>query len=72
MTRGLDDFRFHEISDRLYHFIWGDFADWYLELAKVRLGKGDDLSCQAARSTLVTVTGWNLAITSPDNAVRDI
>ena len=65
VTRGLDDFRFHEISDRLYHFIWGDFADWYLELAKVRLGKGDDLSCQAARSTLVTVLDGILRLLHP-------
>ncbi len=65
VTRGLDDFRFHEISDRLYHFIWGDFADWYLELVKVRLTREDDASYHAARSTLVTVLDEILRLLHP-------
>ena len=28
-TRGLEDFRFHEVSERLYHFVWGDFCLLY-------------------------------------------
>ena len=36
-----------------------------MELAKVRLGKGDDLSCQAARSTLVTVLDGILRLLHP-------
>ena len=30
----LADFRFHEAAAQLYHFFWGDFCDWYIELAK--------------------------------------
>ncbi|HAD76323.1 MAG TPA: hypothetical protein DCG16_11110, partial [Gemmatimonadetes bacterium] len=29
VTEGLERFRTHDVSDRLYHFVWGDFADWY-------------------------------------------
>ncbi len=56
VTEGLERFRFHEVSDRLYHFVWGDFADWYLELIKPRMqGSSGDDSLQAARATLVAV-----------------
>ncbi len=30
----LDTFRFAEAYDRLYHFVWDDFADWYIEASK--------------------------------------
>lgn len=30
----LDDYRFSEAYDQLYHFVWDDFADWYLEASK--------------------------------------
>jgi len=30
-------FRFDEACNRLYHFFWGDFCDWYLELSKPAL-----------------------------------
>jgi valyl-tRNA synthetase len=30
-------FEFADISNNLYHFLWGDLCDWYLELAKPRL-----------------------------------
>ena len=56
VTEDLDRFRLHEVSDRLYHFVWGDFADWYLELIKPRMqGASGDESLQAARATLVAV-----------------
>lgn len=31
----LDEYRFSEAYDRLYHFVWDDFADWYIEASKV-------------------------------------
>jgi len=39
-TRELERFRLKEVADDLYHFFWGDFADWYLELVKGRLQGG--------------------------------
>ncbi len=32
--RGIDEFRFDESTDALYHFFWGELCDWYLELSK--------------------------------------
>ncbi len=54
VTKELERFRLHEVSEQLYHYVWGDFADWYLELVKPRMrGYSGDASRQAARATLV-------------------
>jgi valyl-tRNA synthetase len=36
-NRALEDFRIAEAAQGLYHFIWNDICDWYIELAKARL-----------------------------------
>jgi len=33
-TAALDTYDFHNYADRLYHFIWGDVCDWYIEAVK--------------------------------------
>jgi valyl-tRNA synthetase len=40
-TGAIDGFRFNELADTLYHFVWDDFCDWYLEIAKSRINAGD-------------------------------
>lgn len=34
MASDLDSYRFAEAYERLYHFVWDDFADWYIEASK--------------------------------------
>ncbi len=52
----LERFRLKEVADLVYHFFWGDFADWYLELVKPRLTDGADPARKAvARATLLHV-----------------
>lgn len=36
MTSHLEAYRFAEAYDTLYHFVWDDFADWYLEASKAQ------------------------------------
>ncbi len=38
--RLMDNYQFGEAGRQVYDFLWGDFADWYVELAKVQLGQG--------------------------------
>ena len=38
--RLMDNFQFGEAGRQVYDFLWSDFADWYVELAKVQLGEG--------------------------------
>jgi valyl-tRNA synthetase len=66
VSDGLETFRFHDVSDRLYHFVWGDLADWYLELIKPRMqGASGDASLAAARATLVAVLDGVLRLLHP-------
>ncbi|MFC2057006.1 valine--tRNA ligase [Chloroflexota bacterium] len=37
VTNLMDDFQFGEAQRQIYDFLWGEFCDWYIELAKIRL-----------------------------------
>jgi valyl-tRNA synthetase len=37
----LENFRFHEAAQTIYHFFWGDFCDWYIEWVKPQLSAKD-------------------------------
>jgi len=40
----MNDFQFGEAERELHDFIWGEFCDWYIELAKIRLQSGSEPS----------------------------
>jgi len=42
VTSAVESFRFNEMADAIYHFLWDDLCDWYLEIAKVRIAGGQD------------------------------
>ncbi len=56
VDRGLAEFRFNDAANALYHFVWHEFCDWYLEFAKPILGGADE---GAARETRAA-TAWTL------------
>jgi valyl-tRNA synthetase len=39
-TAAVEEYRFNELADTLYHFMWDDLCDWYLEIAKARINAG--------------------------------
>jgi len=41
VTRNLKTYRLNEAANALYHFIWNDYCDWYLEMVKPRWSDGD-------------------------------
>ena len=41
ITTHMDMYDFGEASHRAYEFVWGDFCDWYIELAKIPLRDAD-------------------------------
>ncbi len=71
VTDGMERFRLHEVAEKLYHFFWGDLADWYLEIVKPRLQTAegqepaDAGSREAARTTLITVLDEVLRLLHP-------
>ncbi len=56
-TQAVDAYRFNDATLGLYHFVWNDFCDWYIELAKPLL-LGEDA---AAKAETQATLGWVLA-----------
>jgi valyl-tRNA synthetase len=60
-----DNYRFGDVTRALYDFLWGDYCDWYLELAKARLyERGGDIR-GAAQAVLVEVLEQALRLMHP-------
>jgi valyl-tRNA synthetase len=36
VNRSIEQYRFHEAAQTMWHFFWSDFCDWYIELKKLR------------------------------------
>jgi len=53
IERNLDKYRFDEAAQELYQFIWHEFCDWYLEMAKVALNGDDEEAQRETRGTLL-------------------
>jgi valyl-tRNA synthetase len=58
-----DKFEFGEVSRTLYHFIWEDFANWYVEFAKVSLN--DENQRKTTQYVLLTVLKAVLKLMHP-------
>ena len=60
----LEEFRFDVAADRLYHFFWHEYADWYIELVKPRL-LSDGLPRDQAVAVLLEVHDQLLRMLHP-------
>ncbi|HEU0237980.1 MAG TPA: valine--tRNA ligase, partial [Micromonosporaceae bacterium] len=61
----LASYEFAKATAALYHFVWDEFCDWYLELAKVSLTSGDDAAAAATRRVLGEVLDVSLRMLHP-------
>ncbi len=61
----IDRYGLGEAAKGLYEFIWGDFCDWYIELAKVRLNGEDAAARKTVQQVLAHVLEGILTMTHP-------
>ncbi len=65
VTENLEKFELGMAVSKLYDFIWDDFCDWYIELAKIRMNGSDAESADSARRVLVWVMSNTLKLLHP-------
>jgi valyl-tRNA synthetase len=61
----LENYRFDEAARVLYQFIWNDYCDWYLELAKSRLAGDSESQAKGTQSTMVSTLETALRLLHP-------
>ncbi|PKN07010.1 MAG: valine--tRNA ligase [Deltaproteobacteria bacterium HGW-Deltaproteobacteria-8] len=59
------EYRFNDIAQTLYRFIWNEFCDWYLEMAKGDLYGEDEAVKDATRKVLLTVLSETMVLLHP-------
>ena len=65
ITENLEKFELGIAVQKIYDYLWDDFCDWYIEIAKIRMNGDDPVTAQNAREVLVWVMTGTLKLLHP-------
>jgi valyl-tRNA synthetase len=65
VTRLMDDYQYGEAGRQAYDFLWGEYADWYIEMSKIPLNSNDEAARERTAAVLVHVLEQTLRLLHP-------